>query len=93
MSKPSVSMQIDLACGASLEEVMEKYDLGADVVTAGVALSGQVVKFRKAVLAAVMDRAMDGDLASIAWLEERGYAAQFHPVRRSSEDESGSSDS
>ena len=86
-------MQVDLACGMTLEQAIQQYRL-TDVQTAGFELSARVVKFRKTVLTAVMDKAMEGDLASIVWLEERGYAARSEPVERdSTEGESESSDS
>lgn len=53
-------------------------------LSGGIELPAVTVSFLKAVLTALMDTAMGGDLASIRWLEKRAYAAQFEPVRRSS---------
>ena len=94
MDKPDVSILVDVSTGTTLEQATEKYRLSEDVTTAAFQMAAVTVSFRKAVVTAVMEKAMGGDLDSILWLEERGYAAPFKPVERcSAKDESDNSDS
>ena len=94
MTKPDMSPLIDLSCGIPLEKVAENHGLKSDVKSLGFQLTAHVVLFRKAVLTSLMDKAMDGDLPSIHWLEERGYMARLEPVKTPpTEDESDTTDS